>query len=246
MSVDLKIEPVRRSVLLTTISHLHEPPRFLASAVEFATRHTLENLRIIFVSALFNPQASNSWKDFTRAPGPAESVVQDGTQGISHTEHWDDVQRLLTFVYAQATKVAQEMGKVLMDIDVLLKGSEEQLPESLIQDAEHVFCGESSRTTRSQPIHPSSVAPRHTPLPPLPPSFEQHRADFLWLRPDDHNAHHPATSSSAPTSRTGLPPFYPVVALGGTFDHLHAGHKILLSMAAWIASEKLVVGITGM
>ncbi|EIW84947.1 Nucleotidylyl transferase [Coniophora puteana RWD-64-598 SS2] len=36
----------------------------------------------------------------------------------------------------------------------------------------------------------------------------------------------------------------PVVALGGTFDHLHAGHKILLSMAAWIASEKVIVGVT--
>lgn len=36
-----------------------------------------------------------------------------------------------------------------------------------------------------------------------------------------------------------------VVALGGTFDHLHAGHKILLSMAAWIASEKIIVGVTG-
>lgn len=40
------------------------------------------------------------------------------------------------------------------------------------------------------------------------------------------------------------PAFYPVVALGGTFDHLHAGHKILLSMGAWIASEKLIVGVT--
>ncbi len=36
----------------------------------------------------------------------------------------------------------------------------------------------------------------------------------------------------------------PVVALGGTFDHLHAGHKILLSMAAFIASSKLIVGVT--
>lgn len=38
---------------------------------------------------------------------------------------------------------------------------------------------------------------------------------------------------------------YPVVALGGTFDHLHAGHKILLSMAAWIAGKKIIVGVTG-
>jgi phosphopantetheine adenylyltransferase len=39
---------------------------------------------------------------------------------------------------------------------------------------------------------------------------------------------------------------YPVVALGGTFDHLHAGHKILLSMAVWITGRKLIVGISGM
>jgi pantetheine-phosphate adenylyltransferase len=40
------------------------------------------------------------------------------------------------------------------------------------------------------------------------------------------------------------PSLFPVVALGGTFDHLHAGHKILLSMAAWITASKLIVGIT--
>jgi hypothetical protein len=40
-------------------------------------------------------------------------------------------------------------------------------------------------------------------------------------------------------------PRYGVAAMGGTFDHLHAGHKILLSMAAWIAEEKLIVGVTG-
>lgn len=38
---------------------------------------------------------------------------------------------------------------------------------------------------------------------------------------------------------------YDIVALGGTFDHLHSGHRILLTMAAWLASERLIVGITG-
>ncbi|BGP18736.1 hypothetical protein JCM10213_009215 [Rhodosporidiobolus nylandii] len=37
---------------------------------------------------------------------------------------------------------------------------------------------------------------------------------------------------------------YEVVALGGTFDHLHAGHKILLSMACAITTRKLVVGVS--
>lgn len=48
-----------------------------------------------------------------------------------------------------------------------------------------------------------------------------------------------------PTVPGSDPPIYPVVALGGTFDHIHAGHKILLSMAAWIADEKVIVGVTG-
>ncbi|BGP50532.1 hypothetical protein JCM10450v2_006451 [Rhodotorula kratochvilovae] len=41
-----------------------------------------------------------------------------------------------------------------------------------------------------------------------------------------------------------LPPIYPVVALGGTFDHLHAGHKILLTMACSLCTTRLVVGVS--
>ena len=48
-----------------------------------------------------------------------------------------------------------------------------------------------------------------------------------------------------PHHRVTSPSRHPVVALGGTFDHLHAGHKILLSMAAWIAERKIIVGVTG-
>ena len=38
---------------------------------------------------------------------------------------------------------------------------------------------------------------------------------------------------------------YRAVVLGGTFDHLHGGHKILLSVACLLATERLVCGVTG-
>ncbi|OUM69638.1 hypothetical protein PIROE2DRAFT_29530, partial [Piromyces sp. E2] len=37
---------------------------------------------------------------------------------------------------------------------------------------------------------------------------------------------------------------YPTIALGGTFDHLHNGHKILLSISAWLATKKIICGIS--
>ncbi|CEH17802.1 RNA polymerase II elongator complex, subunit ELP2, WD repeat superfamily [Ceraceosorus bombacis] len=40
-------------------------------------------------------------------------------------------------------------------------------------------------------------------------------------------------------------PQYRNVAMGGTFDHLHVGHKILLSIAALLSRDRLIVGITG-
>ncbi|GAA93709.1 uncharacterized protein L969DRAFT_96777 [Mixia osmundae IAM 14324] len=34
-------------------------------------------------------------------------------------------------------------------------------------------------------------------------------------------------------------------ACGGTFDHLHSGHKILLTMVAFISGKRAIVGVTG-
>ncbi|KAJ7582945.1 hypothetical protein C8J56DRAFT_1167953 [Mycena floridula] len=130
---------------------------------------------------------------------------------IIPSSQWNDVQRLLTFVYVQATKIAHENDKVLMEIDVLLRGTGEALPEEIGQGIDMVYRVQGDSITA-----------------PLPMSIFHIQQNYM-----------PAASAS--TSDSSTPPstqrtddsrsIYPVVALGGTFDHLHAGHKILLNAA---------------
>lgn len=54
-----------------------------------------------------------------------------------------------------------------------------------------------------------------------------------------------------PVDRVSLPPeldkqlqTYRNVVLGGTFDRIHAGHKVLLTQAVLLATERVVVGVT--
>jgi len=79
---------------------------------------------------------------------------------------------------------------------------------------------------------------------PLPESIALLRQSYIPL-PDNHFEIPTATSTPPADDDDPTPPLYPVTAIGGTFDHLHAGHKILLSMAAWITGQKLIIGITG-
>ncbi|RKP02474.1 hypothetical protein CXG81DRAFT_24847 [Caulochytrium protostelioides] len=54
----------------------------------------------------------------------------------------------------------------------------------------------------------------------------------------------PAVAEPAFVARdTELPQRSRHVALGGTFDHLHIGHKLLLTVSAWIATTVLICGI---
>jgi pantetheine-phosphate adenylyltransferase len=124
----------------------------------------------------------------------------------------------------QATAVAQELDKVLLQVDVLLRGFDEDLSEDFGKDFEVVIRIE------------GDCIPA-----PLPQSVSSLRT--AWSMPGDH-VMDSETVPGSPTAPGSDPPTYPVVALGGTFDHLHAGHKILLSMAAWIADEKVIVGVT--
>ncbi|KAJ7775001.1 hypothetical protein B0H16DRAFT_1509174 [Mycena metata] len=187
---------VDSSLLHASLSSL-SVPHFLAPAVVQAAQRTRNQLLIILVAELFDPAHAVS--------------------------HWNDVQQLLTFVYVQATKVAQDMGRLLMQIDVLLLAPHEPLPDAVVAP-DLVF----------------RVEDDSSPLPNLLASIPQ---DTLSRGPSPPLASVPAAPLPAPSPQPA-PTRFPVVAIGGTFDHLHAGHKILLSMAARLTSRKLIVGVT--
>ncbi|KAG6916597.1 hypothetical protein DXG01_006154 [Tephrocybe rancida] len=202
------------ALLLATVSSL-DPPHFLAPVIAAAASTTLEHLTIVLFSRHFNNPRTTSSGTF---------------RGVSRTERFDDVCRFLTYVYVQATSVAQSLDKVLMEIDVLLLGIDEDVPFTVGEDADVVFR-----------VAGDSIGVQ------LPPHVSSLRQSYITAA--DHDSIEPSVLPSSPSAPSILsakrkPARLPVVALGGTFDHLHAGHKILLSMAAWITSEKIIVGVT--
>lgn len=109
------IPSVDRALLLASLPSLS--PHFLAPVIARAAQTTRKHLIIVLFCSLFDTHG-----------------------GISHVDHWDDVQRLLTFVYVQATRVVQAMDNVLMQVDVLLKGSgDDDLPSDFGTAFEAVY-----------------------------------------------------------------------------------------------------------
>lgn len=213
---------------LTSYTHI-------APLIDYATHHTSSRLLILLVSPLFHPQT-----------------------GIHPSTHWSDLQRLLSYIYSKASAIALRHNRVLLRIDVLVHGGNDApisgVLDSGLENVQWDACYVAYECTSRMPARRLRVA------------FDILRAVNenlmpAWIRahanvrvPDDllvptHvvsaniNDINDLTTTTA-TDRSNRPR-YKVAAMGGTFDHLHAGHKILLSMAAWIAEEKLIVGVTG-
>ncbi|KAF9558018.1 Nucleotidylyl transferase [Agrocybe pediades] len=203
-----------------TTSERCRTPHFLIPVIDHAAKSARKRLIIVLFSRHFNVQYSQ--KD----PLKKDYLTFPEISSLSRTASWDAVQRLLTFIYVQATKVAYGLNNVLMEIDVLLKGFNEDVDPNIGNSMDICF-----RVTGD------SIAT------PLPESVKLLRQ--AYLRPGEREME-PTMSSIGTPNLSGhtLPPTYPVTALGGTFDHLHSGHKILLSMGAYITSKKLIVGMT--
>ena len=106
-----------RALILATLPSL-DPPHFLAPIIATAASATRHRLTIILFSRRFNHPDS---------------------RGVSPIDAWQDVLRLLTYVYVQATSVAQSLDKVLMLVDVLLQGNDADLPSTIADGVDIVF-----------------------------------------------------------------------------------------------------------
>ncbi|KAF9227846.1 Nucleotidylyl transferase [Gyrodon lividus] len=221
------VAEIKKSLLLATLDSL-DTPHHLAAAIITATATTTENLIIVLLSEYFQlPQAVE-----------CSHLVPLPQKHVSRTEKWDEVQRLLTYVYVQATKIAQDNDKVLMDISVLLKHTLQVDSPDLVAGTDMCFRLDAG----TFPLDSSKLCPIVDDILSLPESIRSLPQTIL---PSGQRPMVALTTAHADNSMLHAhPPLYPVVALGGTFDHLHAGHKILLSMGAWIASRKLIVGLT--
>jgi pantetheine-phosphate adenylyltransferase len=110
-----------RAVLFARLNDIDRPPHRLAAPIAAAATSTVQQLRIVLISPIFDPEN-----------------IECHSAAIG-TKRWDVVQSTLTYVYVQATKVAQETGRILMDVDVLLKGERESISNSCTVDTEVIY-----------------------------------------------------------------------------------------------------------
>jgi hypothetical protein len=108
-------------VLLVAALHDLSSYEHLGAPITAATERASERIAIVLVSSLFNGGKPLS----RRAPGA-------GSLDLPHAPHWCAVQRLLTFAYVHASAAAHARDRILLDMDVLLHGTDEALDQRLL------------------------------------------------------------------------------------------------------------------
>lgn len=134
---------------------------------------------------------------------------------IGSTFHLDD---LLGKIYSNVREILMERNLSLLSLNVLLGNFNR---EDLYWD--HIF------------LLDPSILQRY--------DIQYGTVEQINLRNESEN--HATTSTTTKNANdTNDSNKYDVSALGGTFDHIHDGHKILLTVSAFLTSSRLIIGLT--
>ncbi|KAG0305708.1 hypothetical protein BGZ98_003718 [Dissophora globulifera] len=168
----------------------------------------------------------------------SNSNNSDITKGISAPPTFHCVQRLLSALYVSFTKQVVALERPLAELDIVFRescgyeigtGVEDELPFDILLGMPDATKDLEELNRKRVKLHGQTTLPILTLL--LTPNIDVHT--HLVEAIDSVVPHNKVQEGQ-----------YPNVILGGTFDHLHAGHKILLSLTAWIASHRVVCGVT--
>ncbi|TPX59924.1 hypothetical protein PhCBS80983_g02118 [Powellomyces hirtus] len=150
---------------------------------------------------------------------------------------WEEVQVLLGALYMAATERAHEADCPLLNVDVLFEEWCGHDPW-LIEDENVTVVGYHEDQTTLAVVNTKRGKDQLSHLHFIPIEEEESPSASA----DTGASAEPSTTTGTLSSAT-RPLAYDNVAMGGTFDHLHAGHKILLTAAAWLTGKRLICGV---
>ncbi|KAF9182449.1 hypothetical protein BGZ51_000690 [Haplosporangium sp. Z 767] len=194
-----------------------------------------------------SPESNNDTENGENNSGRSRGGVSDTDRLLNNLSNrsppppsFHSVQRLLSALYVSFTKQVMALQKPLAELDIVFKdscgyeigaGKDDEIPFDL-------FLGTPQVNQQLETLNEKRVqyGQKSLPIFLLDPTITPNT-----FTDSTHLVEAIDSSVSFSKVREGQ---YTDVALGGTFDHLHAGHKILLSMTAWITSHRVVCGVT--
>ncbi|KAG0343250.1 hypothetical protein BG000_004188 [Podila horticola] len=182
------------------------------------------------------PEAAFLDKKSLSSTSLASMASASSTTSVFTTFH--SVQRVLSALYVSFTKHAMALERPLAELDIVLEDScgyeigaaEDEIPFD-------VFLGVAQAVEVLNELNAKRTKNGAKTL----PIITLKTAPSTLSSPDSHLVD--AIDCCVPNTKVEEGQ-YSDVALGGTFDHLHAGHKILLSMTAWVTSHRIVCGVS--
>jgi pantetheine-phosphate adenylyltransferase len=118
-----RAKQVQNVLFIASLPDLRVPVH-LGPAIAESTQLAHQQIAIVLVSPWFNGSQPLS----RRKPGAVPS-------GLSHAGNWEIVQKILTFAYVQATAAAHAEGHILLDVDVVLQGTDTAIDSTLLSNA---------------------------------------------------------------------------------------------------------------